>query len=172
LPTGLQRLDNHRLHNEQNVLLAGVVRSELGTLAGVQAALKEGSEDGRLHVGPVQRGGGAERAHIGGGQLENGIVAKKSPVEMVNLMRAKDVSRGCHGCKELAQHTGEDCGLGAIAVNHLPEEMVRQKADAVGKEAEEQPHEEMGYVLGFCAALLKTRGQLGKLSCRRFRDAS
>jgi hypothetical protein len=70
LPAGLQRLYDDRLHNEQNVLLAGVVRSELGALAGVKAALKEGSEDGRLYVGPIQDGGGAQCAHIGGGQIE------------------------------------------------------------------------------------------------------
>jgi hypothetical protein len=37
-------------------ILAGVVRSELRAFAGVKAALEEGSEDGRLHCGPIEIG--------------------------------------------------------------------------------------------------------------------
>ena len=89
---------------------------------------------------------------------------------MVNLMRAKDVSRGGHGREELAQHTDENGWFGAVALNHLSENMLRQKADAVGKEAKEQTHEKVSHGLRVMAALLKAGGELGKLHRRRFSD--
>ena len=38
-------------------------------------------------------------------------------------------------------------GLPLSKLNHLPEEVIGQKADAIGKEAEEQAHEEVGGTL-------------------------
>src|ERR1019366_7406851 len=137
LPARLQWLYDYRLHNEQNVLLAGVVRSELGAFAGVQAALKEGSEDGRFHVRPIQSGGRAQRAHIGGGQIENGIIGKQAAVEPSNVVHAKAVSAGGHGRAKLAELAGEANGLGSIEFDHLAEKMVRQKADAVCEQTEQ-----------------------------------
>ena len=107
LPAALQRGHYDRLDNEQNVFLAGVVRSELRTLAGVKAALKEGSEDGGFHGGPIQIGGGAQCAHIGGGQIEDRIIGKQAAVEPVNVMHAKAVPAGGHGCEKLAELAGE-----------------------------------------------------------------
>jgi hypothetical protein len=49
--------------------------------------------------------------------------------------------------------------------------VVRQKADAIGKEAEEQAHEEVGYGFGVRVALLQANGELGKLRGRCLRDA-
>jgi hypothetical protein len=76
LPAAFKRGHYYGFNNEQNIGLVGVMRAELGTLAGVKAALKERSEDGRLNCGPVQIGGGAKRAYVGGGQIKDGIIGK------------------------------------------------------------------------------------------------
>jgi hypothetical protein len=55
-PLAAQRLHQHRLHNQQDVLLAGVLRAQLGALRRVQAACEERAEDRRLDGRPVQLG--------------------------------------------------------------------------------------------------------------------
>jgi hypothetical protein len=69
-------------------------------------------------------------------------------------MDAKVIAAGGHGGEELAEHPSKAGGRCPVEFNHLPEKVVRQKADAIRKEAEKQPHEEMGNGLGFMAALL------------------
>ena len=171
LPAALQRGHHNRLDNQQNVFLAGVMRSELGAFAGVKAALEESSEDGRFHGGPIESGGGAQGAHIGRCQIENCVIGKQAAVEPVNVVHAKVIPAGGHGREELAQPSGEVGGRGPVEFDQLPEKMVRQKADAVRKEAEKQAHEEMSNGFRLYPALAKTGGELGKLLRRRFRDA-
>jgi hypothetical protein len=86
-------------------------------------------------------------------------------------MHAKTISAAGHGGEELTELAGKSSGLRSVQLNHLPEKMVRQKSNAIGKEAEEQAHEEVSHGLRVCAALFKAGGELGKLSRRRFGDA-
>ena len=60
-------------------------------------------------------------------------------------------------------------GLALIEFDHLPEEVLRQQADAVSKEAEQQAHEEMRGVLWVNAPSLQAVGELGKLRQLRVR---
>jgi len=89
----------------------------------------------------------------------------------MNVVDAKAVAAGGHGREELAELAGEAGGLGSVQFNHLAEEVVRQKANAIGKEAEEQPHKEVGHGLRVRSGLFQADGELGKLRGRRFRDA-
>jgi hypothetical protein len=53
----------------------------------------------------------------------------------------------------------------------LPEKVIRQKADAIGEQTEQQAHQEMSHGLRIMAAQLKAGGELGKLRRRRFGNA-
>ena len=55
-PTPPQGRHQHRLDDEQDVLLAGIVRAELRALVGVKAALEQRAKDRRLDARPVERG--------------------------------------------------------------------------------------------------------------------
>ena len=57
VPLPPQRFQHHRVNHQHNVVGAGVVRAELGTLGGVEGALEQGAEYGRLDVAPVLAGG-------------------------------------------------------------------------------------------------------------------
>ena len=86
-------------------------------------------------------------------------------------MHAKAVPAGGHGREKLAELAGEAGGLGSVEFDHLPEKVVRQEADTVCEQTEQQPHEEMRHGLRVMAALFKAGGELGKLPRRRFCDA-
>ncbi len=81
----------------------------------------------------------------------------------MNVVDAKAVPAGGHGREKLAELAGEFGGRGSVEFNHLAEEMVRQQADAVGKEAKEQAHEEVGGALGIDPALAKAGSELGRI---------
>ena len=98
-PARLQRGHYDGFHDQQNVLRAGVVRSNLRALTGIETSLKESAEDRRLHVGPVQGGGLAERGHIRRGEFERLIIGEESAVEPCNIERAEVVSAGAHGAE-------------------------------------------------------------------------
>ena len=61
--------------------------------------------------GPIESGGGAQRAHIGGGQIEDRIIGKQAAVEPVNVVHSKGVAAGGHGGEKLAELAGEVGGL-------------------------------------------------------------
>jgi len=54
-PLSAQGRHQHRFHDQQNVSLAGVVRSQLAALGRVEAALEQRPKDGWLHLPPIQR---------------------------------------------------------------------------------------------------------------------
>ena len=62
------------------------------------------------------------------------------------------------------------CARAPVLLNHLPEEMIWQEADAIGKQAEQQTHEEMGGPFRVCASLPQTGGKVTKLRRRLLCD--
>src|SRR5258708_463673 len=78
-------------------------------------------------------------------------------------MHSKRAALGGHGGEELAELAREIWGLAFVQTNHLPEEMVGQEADAIGKEAEEQPHEEVGRTLRINSSGHQVGSELGEL---------
>ena len=55
-PFAAERGHHDRLDDEHDVVAAGVVGADLGTLGRVEAALEERAEDGRLDAAPVELG--------------------------------------------------------------------------------------------------------------------
>jgi len=125
LPAGFERRNDDRLHNEQNVLLAGVVRSELGALGGVKAALKEGSEDGRLYVGPIQDSGGAQRAISAEVRSKTESSEKRPPLTSECHTR-QSCFRWWTWPRKAGGACGEVGGLGSVQFDHLAEKVFRQ----------------------------------------------
>ena len=55
-PLPAERSHHHRLDDQQDVRLAGVVRADLALLTRIEQALEERAEDARLDAGPIAVG--------------------------------------------------------------------------------------------------------------------
>ncbi len=148
--------------------------AKLGALAVVEDALEERAEDGRLDASPTQQRGLAKNAQIFVGQIEDGGVvrAEESAVEVVNADGPEFALPDGHGGEEVFQFANELSRLQAICLDHLAEHIVRQKTHAVGKEAEEQPHDETSQCLVIGSRLPQFRLQLGEFVRRLHRNAN
>jgi len=96
------------------------VRAELGSLSGVEAALEEGAEDGRLDAGPVQGGGARQGRQIVGRERERRRVGEEAAVEVGDVVGAKAAARG-HSGEQQAQTRGEVGRPGARALDERGE---------------------------------------------------
>ena len=98
-----QGLHQHRLDDQQDVVLAGVVRAQLGALGLVDDALEQRAEDRGVDVRPVVVAGAAQGgAHIAGHVVGHGAVVEQPAVEVGDAARAI-LAAAAHGGEQLAQ---------------------------------------------------------------------
>ena len=72
LPFGGERADDDRLDQPLNRRRVGVMRTELGTLGGVEAAFEQGTEDRRVDIAPIHAGGVMQRDNVCAGERRHG----------------------------------------------------------------------------------------------------
>ena len=79
----------HRLHEPLDGRAVGVVGTELGPLVGVEAALEQRPEDGRLDERPVEAAGLQQRGDLVAGELQDIGVGEQAAVEPVDAVDAE-----------------------------------------------------------------------------------
>ena len=154
IPALTQRRHDHRFQNQQDVFAIGVVGAKLGALAIVQDALEERAEDSRLDAAPIELGRLAENRQILRFEVKDRVIGEEPAIEMPDAERPIVVAGLRHGLEEIGQLACELArrALLAIGLDHLPKEVVREQRNAIGEQAEENPHEEAGNLLGVSAA--------------------
>ena len=126
---------------------------------GVQPALEERPEDGRVHGAPVQAGGLHEDLHLRLFQEERGARLEEVAVEAAHRVHAEVAARG-HGLEELGDGLSEALGFVLGLVQEAREEVVLEEADVLGEHAEDEAVQEVGHLLGVLAALAQALGDL------------
>lgn len=82
LPFRHQRPDDHRLDDHHDLVAVGVVGAELAALVGVETALEQRAQDGRIDVPPVLLRGRVNERDLVSGQGEGEVVVEQAAVEM------------------------------------------------------------------------------------------
>ena len=137
--------------------------AELGALAGVQAALEQGPENGRLDGRPVQVADVDQDVHTLAVQLQDPVVVEQAAVEMADLLGAEPAADR-HSLEELAELGDKGLGLGAGVLDHAGEKSGRQQLGVFGEQAEQQTDQEMGNLLGILAVAAQDGSQAGKVA--------
>ena len=119
-----QRLYDHRVNDQHDLVGIGVVGAELAALAGVKPALEQRSHDRGVDVRPVAAGGGQRRLDVGLGQRQRGVVVEDAAVEPVNLFEP-DVAALAHRREQDLRVLHELVGLLEADFQHPPEHLVR-----------------------------------------------
>ncbi len=138
------------------------MRAQLRTFVGVEAALEQGAEDGRLDGGPVQ--GGDIRQHVQpfAREIEHGVVIEQPAIEECHLVEAEPAALG-HRAEQGAQPFAEGRRVAQRVPHQLREQVVREKVDVLGEQAEQDADQEMGGLLALSPLGAQHLGQLGKL---------
>ncbi len=165
LPAAAQRRHQHRLHDQQNILFAGVVRAQLRPLAGVQAALKKRAEDRRFDAGPIQPADLLQDAQAVAVQFQCCLIVKQAAVEVADAIRAK-VATDAHIAKELLQQHPEVSRLALRLLDQAREEILWQQAHIFSEKAEEQADKEVRAGLRRFAVAPQNIGEPGKVGRR------
>lgn len=139
--------------------------AQLGALAGVQAALEERAEDGGFDVGPIQPADATQNLQAVAVQLQHGVVLEQPAVEMLDLIGPEPAAGG-HGPEQRAELLREARRLLARLLGQAGEEVGRQQTDVFGKQAEQQPNEEVGRLLRTLAPPTQQIGQPRELAGR------
>jgi hypothetical protein len=84
-PLLLQRPQDDRLRDHQDLLGIGVVRADLRALVRVEKAFEQRAEDGRVDLAPVERGRGLQQADFVGFQRQCAAAVEQAAVEMGDL---------------------------------------------------------------------------------------
>lgn len=153
LPLTAKGLHEDGFDDEEDVFAAGVVRAELGTLGGIEAALEECAEDGGFDGFPIEVGGTHELAEGFGGDFFDADIIKERPVEVRDALK-EDIATVGHGLKKLLGVLDEAGGMGVGALDNFGEDAFGtvggggQEADIFGKEAEDEFGEEVGDAFG------------------------
>ena len=134
-PIPAQGRHEHRLHDQQDVFAAGVVRAQLGALGRVQAAGEERAEDSRLDGRPVQGGDPVQNGQPVGVQVEHDVIVEQPAVEVTDCTR-RSQSPSAHGVKELLDLVVEALRVVAATLHQAGEQLAGQQVDVFGKEAE------------------------------------
>ena len=134
LPPPAQRRHQHRLDDQQDVVLAGVMRPQLRALGGVQTTLEECAEDGRLDRAPIQRIDAGDGIHGVAVQLQHQVIVEQTAVEVADLIRT-EVTAFLHGAEQLAKDTGEIFGIATGLIEQAREQLFGQQTDILGKQA-------------------------------------
>ena len=154
VPSPAERRHHDRLDDAQDVGLAGVVGAELGPAAGIERALEEGAEDGRLDRGPIEPGGLGEGGELGRCELEGLDRAEEAAVDAGNLL-VVDVAARFHGAQELGDGGQELLRVFGGEGEHVADQAAGQDGDVLGEETEEDLDQEVGGLVRILAAGLE-----------------
>ena len=159
-PFGAQRFDHGRQHEALDIGARGVVGAELVALAGIEGALQQGAEDGRLDVAPVGAGGFDEQADLVAVEGDGGAFGEQAAVEAQHFA-AQDgrEATGIHGLPQVLDHRREAARVVGEALQQLGEGPRRQQADVLGKHGEQCPHQEAGDMLRCLAGGFERLGE-------------
>ncbi len=159
-----------RLHQALDGRPVGVVGPQLGALVGVQAALEEGAEDGRLDIGPVELGGVADHPDLVGPQLDGGGRIEEAAIEPVDPVGPEGAALGGHHREEAREARVEGGRVGVQVLHQARHEALGQETGVLGEEAEEDPIEEVRYRGGVDVPLAQAAGQACELAGRLLGD--
>jgi hypothetical protein len=133
------------------------VSTDHGAFGGIEGALEERAKDGGFYLRPVVFGGAAKDVAIGGVELDGFGTVEEAAIEPGDDVGAEEFAFVAHGLEELRQLPVEqDAGL-ATGFYELAKDVVGDKADGVGEEAEDDANEEVrdlffGERIGGCGA--------------------
>ena len=137
VPLPAQGRQHYRVNHQHNVGGAGVVGAQPGALGGVQGALKQGAENGRLNVAPVFAGGFGQALQGGGAQCHRLGIPEQIAVEVRDLVDAEQPARSCHLLKQVGDGAVRHPGAADILAQDGGEQAVGQQAGILGVEAKD-----------------------------------
>ncbi len=169
VPFGQQRLLYHRAENATDRAGVGVVGAELAAFGRVEAAFKQGAENGRVDLAPVEPGGGQHGVDAGGRQREDIDLGKQATVEPENVVFAKRPAL-LHRRKQAAEARHEGFRAFAGAFQQAGKQSVGQQAHVFGKAGKQALVEKMRNSVRLVAGGAQGIGQLGKVARGIFGD--
>ncbi len=157
-----QRRHEHWLDEAQDRGPVGVVGAELGALRGVQAALEEGAEDGRLDLAPVEVRDLPHGLDLWRCQRQDGRVLEEPAVEPLDALNPEVPTALRHLPEEVGELRGERVGLAPCGVGEPLEEAFRQQPHVLREHDENEPVQEVRHRAGFVAPGMERCGEGGE----------
>ena len=102
LPFGLERAQHDRLDDLHDLVGIGVMRADLRPLVGVEEALEQCAEDGRVDQAPVEARGGEHEADLDMGQRQGGAPVEQPAVELEDIFEIEVAA-----LRHVAEEAGE-----------------------------------------------------------------
>ena len=135
--------------------------AQLAALIRIQAALEQGAENGGFDGRPVEPGQFPQGLDIGPVQRQRLAAVEQAAVEPVDRFEA-DASAGGHGPEQFAQHRFQFGRVILAGVEQPGEQALRQQADVLGEQAEQQPDADMADAPGIVATSAQGQGQVAE----------
>jgi hypothetical protein len=176
-PALAQRLDDRRQHQPLDIGARRVVRAERMALGGIEGALQQGAEDGRLDLRPVGLGRldeqpdlvARQRQHHCGVLEQLAVEARQRCAdgdgEFAGVHRPPQLAHQRHELRRIVLQALQQQREGALAV------APRQQLDVLGEHGEQAAAEEAGDGLGVMARAFQRLGHLGQALGHLARDA-
>ncbi len=168
-PLAPQRGHHHRLHHQQDVLAACVVRPDLRPLVRVQRPFEQRPENRRLHARPVGRRRRQQGPDLRLAQRQRRRLVKQPAVEVRNLIRSEHAARA-HLRKQAGQRLRAARGALQQALQQPLEHLARQKPDVLREQAEHATHQKVRHRVRVVTLRRQLRRQARKLTGHHFRD--
>ena len=132
------------------------MRAKLPPLVGVQPALEQRAQDGRLHLRPVEQRRLVHRPQLLAREGQHLRAVEQAPVEPLHPLVAEVAPRFAlrHPPEQLGQAPRELLRIGAPRLDHPGQDALRQQAHILGEEAEQHAVEEVRDRLGVVAAIM------------------
>ena len=132
------------------------MRADLGALIGIEKALEQRAEDGRVDLAPVEARRGLQQADLVRLQFQRAAAVEQAAVEMRDHRHVEDIA-DFHGGKQAVEKALGKVRPFAADFQYFWKKPVRQQFYAVGKEAEYQLIDEMRDIFRRVAALQAER---------------
>ena len=152
-PFRQQRFGYHRPDQLFDGAGVGVMGAQRRAGGGVEAALEQGAEDGRVDGAPVHLGGGAvQGGQIGGQQRRHIDSLEQAAVEPGNVVVAVFAARCLHRQEQFFDAPPGLVGVHAGVAQQLREDAGRQQGFIFREHAEQTLHQEVGDALSIVLA--------------------
>ena len=151
LPAAAQRLDHGGQHQALDVGARRVVRAQGVALGGVERALQQRAEDGRLDLAPVGARGLDQQPDLRGGEQQAVAVLARALEELAVEVQHAAGQHGAeaalvHVAPQHAQHLAQRGRVVAVGLQQLLERAPGQQLDVLGEHGKQAAGQEVCYL--------------------------
>jgi hypothetical protein len=148
----------HGLDKAHDRVTVRIVGAQLRALARVQASFEEGTEDGRLHLGPVQAGDRLDQVNLLGHHGHHLAAIEKPSVEPLDVLGPEETAVLGHLGKQVTESASEDGSVVLRPHGKTAQETGGKQAGIFGKHAEEELVEKVSDFLGLMSSTTEALG--------------